>query len=50
LGAFPGSERGDFRVCVLGFCRGGGIVGFKQRRRTLVGCCFRKRVMSNPVD
>jgi hypothetical protein len=36
--------------CFLGFCRGGGVVGFKQRRRNLVACCFRKRVMSDPVD
>ena len=48
-GAFPGSKWG-IRVWFLGFCRGGGVVGFKQRRRNLVGCCFRKRVMSNPVD
>jgi hypothetical protein len=25
-------------------------VGFKKRRHNLVGCCFRKRVMSNPMD
>jgi hypothetical protein len=28
----------------------GGVVGFKKRRHNLVGCCFRKRVMSNPMD
>ena len=48
-GAFPGSKWG-IRVWFLGFCRGGGVVGFKQRRRSLVGLLFSQRVMSNPVD
>jgi hypothetical protein len=41
---------GGFQVWFLGFCVGEGVVGFKQRRNNLVGCCFRKRVMSNPMD